>query len=201
MLLNVFPNCVVVRKERGDDELYKDSRLWYHVKNRLNKEMGYSPSYRHKMVKKEMAADGHLVSPGQHYLINGRAHEKVGVVHMVHDTDYQIRTMYSVYNRYGQVELMRSSYSLQRKDWTNDQQIKVAVELWEQVDGLDYVLYTLIHQGKVGLKANDSVKSYKHMNVGDVLQACRRVDETNTLGLVKTVGKLTRFTEVNNNEA
>ena len=61
MIAKFNGNQLVVKKLIEDKRFHKESTVWYHIKEELNKQ-GYD------FIKKEMAKDGHMVDDGEYYI-------------------------------------------------------------------------------------------------------------------------------------
>ena len=61
MIAKFNGNQLVVKKLIEDKRFYKESTVWYHIKEELNKQ-GYD------FIKKEMAKDGYMIDDGVYYI-------------------------------------------------------------------------------------------------------------------------------------
>ena len=85
MIAKFNGNQLVVKKLIEDKRLYKESTVWYHIKEELNKQ-GYD------FIKKEMAKDGHMVDDGEYYI---RSRDKSI---RIYQNDYATESIVDKYN-------------------------------------------------------------------------------------------------------
>jgi hypothetical protein len=173
MKVSIYPKQIVVKRESSDKPIYKDSELWYKIKNQLNRQLNLDG--RHKLVKKLMYKDGHLYGDDLlHYIVTGDASNKVGEVWMVYDGDYAIRSMYKAFNLFQPITLLLEKYSNQTVIWQNDQRTKIILEL---VEPGDLVRMKVNHNNTYYSIQEAHVKDYKSLTLDDVMGMLVELDK------------------------
>ena len=105
MKIEITGNKLKVTREKGDPSYRRsewgsaESRLLYHVKNKLNAQ-GYD------LIKKRMAKDGHMVDDNQLYLRARKPTKNASHNIAIMNNCYAIYDAGEVFTKEGEVELM-----------------------------------------------------------------------------------------------